>query len=726
MKIKKIIITVAVTFALFSASALTKLKLSNGILLNFEGCSDGSIRFEATAKKSKSPAKQYELKKSSAQEQFVKTGDTTYSWNQYQIEILENGYKLSVSEKPLYTSTFEEDSKSLKEKRKWSTAREFYGFGEASRSTVLNDQLFTIYNESKYGDHAYVFIPFYVTDEGTSVYYNAGGKDKIYFQAENTNEQYATEYKRIECFVRQNSSISESISKFYKETESTCLLPKWAYGYIQSKYGYESADEVINLINTFEEKNIPLDAVVLDLFWFDQMGDISWTGEGFKDHEKLTSLMKEKNIRLITITEPFFAKKSKNYDELLNAGLLCKDTNGKTAVWNDWWTLKKDNGGSLFNPLGKKAADFMGKKYSDMINSGIDGFWTDLGEPERAPANIKYNKMEEKVFHNYYNYYWSKALYDGVKKSFPDKRLFILSRSAYTGSGKFNVSVWSGDVSASWSSLSNQVAYGVNAGICGLPYWGSDVGGFTNPNTSSPELFVRWHQFGAFTPVYRAHGSEAPREPWIFTEKEEKIVSDLIRTRKTLLPYIYSTACQTLDGIPMMRGMFTEDEKTPLEFKDKQYMFGDAFLICPITEEISYSNTKTYYLPEGTWYNFWDNKKTYSKGQTFTVKAVLENCPVFVKAGSIIPAEKDGKTEIRLYPENGISNSFTLYDDDGETDQYKNGKYGKITFTLEGKKLSAVSSGDDSFIQKEFILNVIPSNKKITITLEQLKNGIEL
>ena len=183
---------------------------------------------------------------------------------------------------------------------------------------------------------------------------------------------------------------------------------------------------------------------------------------------------KENGVKLVTITEPFFTTASVNFDELMSKDLLCKNQKGKVALWHDWWCIGARDAG-IFNPLGKNAASFMGDKYSSMLDSGIEGFWTDLGEPEKVPADLKYGKYAEQDFHNYYNYYWSKALYEGVHAKYPNRRLFIMSRSATTGSGKFNVSVWSGDASVSWPSLSNQMAYGLNAGVSGLPYWGSDI-----------------------------------------------------------------------------------------------------------------------------------------------------------------------------------------------------------------------------------------------------------
>ncbi len=719
--------------ALFAAAmplfSSVKVKFESGIALEFEACADGSVRFEAlgTGGRAKAPVREFELKREPASTDFEKQADGTYSWNGYEVRVLEGGYTLSFNKKPLYTSTFNEDKNLLREIRNWISAREFYGFGEASRFVSLRNQSFTIYNESKYGDHAYVFIPFYVTDESTAVYYNANGRDKIYFQDDADAQVYRSEYFRIENFVRQDTSAKESVQKFYAETETACLLPRWAYGYIQSKYGYESSEEVVDLVKEFKKYDIPLSAVVLDLYWFGKMGDISWTAERFADYKAMDSFMEENGVKLITITEPFFTDQCVNFKELKSAGLLCKDTKGKIKLWHDWWCLD-DKLSGIFNPLGKKAAAFMGKKYSQMLESGIEGFWTDLGEPEHVPADLMYGKYAEQDFHNYYNVYWSKALFEGVHAIAPDRRLFIMSRSAGTGSGKYNVSVWSGDVSVSWPALGSQVAYGVNAGLCGLPYWGSDVGGFVQKE-SPAELYVRWQQFGAFTPVYRAHGT-GPREPFAYPQKEREIVADLIRTREQLLPYVYSTARQTMSGVPMMRAMFYEDAATPREFMQNQFMFGDAFLVAPIYREAAAEKERTLYLPAGNWYDFYTNQKVEAgNGKAITVKAVLEHIPVYVKEGSIVPLKKDGADFLYVYAADGVNASFTLYNDDGETERYKSGDFGELFLTLNGRHLIAELRGNSAYIPSEFSIAVPDSKNTFAVrrvTIAELEKGVDL
>jgi oligosaccharide 4-alpha-D-glucosyltransferase len=711
---KKNILCLLVSVLLMLSASAEKIRLDDSITVSFDGCEDGSIMIDAAASHGKSAAPELELHKKRAEHSFTRNRNRSLVWNSYTVIPSGTGYTLTYDGNELYTAEFEDTGRTLREYRTWKTARSFYGFGEASRTADLSGQYVSIYNESKYGDHAYLVIPFYFTDSASSVYYLAGGKDQILFQSADNPETYTSPYRRIACYVRQNKDAQEAVQNFYAASDPGCMLPRWAFGFIQSKYGYKTQQEVIDVVNGFRERKLPLDAVVLDLYWFRKMGDISWTSPSFPDPRSLDAFLESNGVKLITITEPFFTESSVNFAELKREDALCRDTSGKIQLWSDWWCLG-DRQGGLFNPLSENASSFAGDRYSAMLDSGIDGFWTDLGEPEKAPASTMYGKYRETEFHNYYNLYWTKAVYDGIKARFPDKRLFFLSRSGYTGSGAYGVSVWSGDVAVSWTALSQQIAYGINAGISGLPYWGSDVGGFSQPGTK-PELFVRWHEFGAFTPVYRAHGT-GPREPWIFTDSETDIIRKYLEMRRSLLPYIYSAARQTMSGIPVMRPMIFEDAHAPSSCMGTQYMFGDSLLAAPVTQEGAVS--RTVWLPSGTWYEAGallgiDNScGMIEGGREITADAPLGSIPVYAKQGAVIPLVKNGKTVLFILPAAGVKHTFTLYSDDGETEQYRQGAYAETTFTLDGMTISAAVTGRKEFAPETVTL-MVPSSVPVT------------
>lgn len=684
---------------------------------SFYGNSDGSVFIDVHTKDYNVPTQDFELASKMELEEF-KFNKTEGNWNNYTVSITNNTYTMFESGNPVYTSEFSYSSDNLVEKRVWYSANEYYGFGESSTSMNLAGQQFKIFNESKYGNQAFLFIPYYVTNESDGVYYEANGKDVITFQSDKKyGQRYSSSSGRIASFYWKSSSIKENVTTFYKMSNSYSLLPKWAYGFIQSKYGYKNQQEVVDLVNEFDKRNIPLSGVVLDLYWFEKMGDIYWNEKAFPDPKGLNDFMEEKGVKLITITEPFYTNKCINHDDFLEKDFFGKSESGNVVYWNAWWCLG-DPKGAIINPLHPDASKILGEKYAKMLDSGIDGFWTDLGEPESAPSRVMFNNITENQFHNYFNYFWSKAIYDGVTQIYPDKRLFMLSRSAYTGSTQFNVSVWSGDVAVSFPSLQKQIVLGLTAGMSGLPYWGSDVGGFT-PEKFDDELLVRWYQFGAFTPVFRAHGT-GPREPWASTEENTKIISKYINYRMNILPYTYSLAWEAnTKGIPMMRPLFFEQSNIDVKYLDSEYYYGPYILSAPITVSKRNAKTKEVYLPTGNWYDF-ETLKRFEGDKTYTFETSMENFPLFIKEDAIIPMQSNGKDILFVIPTEKSKSEFVWYEDDGETNNYKTkNEYVEIKCSLDGMKLNI--SGID---KEREITVVIPNSVSVKTSGWQKKDKV--
>jgi alpha-glucosidase (family GH31 glycosyl hydrolase) len=670
----------------------------------FSGSSSGWVSVKASVKNGSVPGSNFMLCPPSDAKNFVFNGQKGV-WKEYAVTVSENAYTLFFRGKKIYTSEFKTARNRVQEYRTWYYADDFYGLGQMSRSLSLKNQTFILYNIAKYGDQTYVAVPFYTTDEGSAVYYNAASKDSIIFPGQKKDAIcYQSGTGCIESFYKQCGSVKNAVSEFYAFSSSGSLLPRWAFGFIQSKYGYRNADEVKNLVTGFENRKIPLSAVVLDLYWFKHMGDLDWNRQEFPDPEGLDLWLEKKGIKLIAISEPFLTTASSHYDDFKKLGMLGTGNDGTPVTWHDWWCFD-DSAGSVLNPLDDDAQRELGKIYTHMLDTGIDGFWTDLGEPESVPSSVLFDGVPESVFHNYYNYYWTKAIHSGVADNRPDYRQFILSRSAYTGSSAYNASTWSGDVSVSFESLAKQPALGMEAGMSGLPFWGSDVGGFT-PERIQEELFVRWYQFGAFTPVFRAHGTGS-REPWTGTAEDCSIISSVIRTRYRLLPYIYSIAHEASLGVPMMRPMIYESAKVPASYLDTQYMFGPAILVAPVTKPAADTPVKNVWLPSGSWYNFYTLEKTTGK-RTVTVPVDRQTIPVFVKAGAVIPLDLNTDTGVPgngkqtsaasdlallLTPEKGVKVTFILYEDDGVTNKYLHGAYTETVFALNGMHLSVKYSG---------------------------------
>jgi alpha-glucosidase (family GH31 glycosyl hydrolase) len=315
-----------------------------------------------------------------------------------------------------------------------------------------------------------------------------------------------------------------------------------------------------------------------------------------------------------------------------------------------------------------------------LIKLGVDGWWLDLNEPENEFDDFLYHKGDRFKVHNDYAFILQNFIAAGYKKKFPDKRLFLLSRSGTAGMQRNSVAHWSGDVSATWDDLRYQINAAVCTGFSGLPLWASDTGGFATPTT--PELYLRWMQFSVFTPMIRPHAANMPREPWMFGKKVEKLSIKSIKLHYMLMPYLYSTCYQaTVTGKPIMRAMafeFPEDKN--VRNMDTQYMFGDSLLVAPVFEQGA--KYRKLYLPEGTWTDFFTGEK-HVGGKEIKVRLDWKSIPVFVRPGGIIPIDprgvssKDGlpeEIELVINPA-GTPAVFSLYEDDGETNDYKKGKY---------------------------------------------------
>lgn len=674
-------------------------------------CEENYLKIEAVGKKHTAPAKQLELNIPEIQTDSAFTlTDGEFQYKNYKIKKEKDGYSLLVNEELRYRSVFYYEDGEIEEERYYPDNQGYYGFGQVSKTLDLSGNRLVIYHEPVYGDQTYLYIPFYLTDQKGSVYYNANGYDKIKFPKNQEDPVvYSSDTGRISSYYRDNNTYQEAVSSFYQISNSSSLPPKWAFGFIQSKYGYKNSKEIIDLVETFQQKKIQLSSIVLDLYWFKKMGDLDWNKENFPDPKALDTYLEENGVKLIAISEPFFTVDSLCYEEFSKKDFFAKDKNGKIVKWNDWWCFDSPSG-SVINPLHKEAKKLLGNKYIQMMESGIDGFWTDLGEPERVPATALFNGMEERFFHNYFNREWSKIIHASIKEKFPDRRLFILSRSGYTGSGQYGVSTWSGDVPTSFQGLQQQIVQGVSSGLSGFTYWGSDVGGFT-PAYSSPELMIRWYQFGVFTPIFRAHGTGS-REPWSAGEEAEKILKQQIDLRYQLLPYIYSIARTSYqDGIPMMRPLFflESGEKFPQKYLNTQYLYGPSFLIAPVTQEMIFSNEKKIYLPRGNWYDF-ETLGKWDGGQEYTLKVKKESIPVFLREGSIIPMDYQGKKALLLIPADGIKSDFVYYDDDGETEKYKTGEYEEISYHLDGFTLT-IESKDPKNLTGELLL-LLPEKTK--------------
>jgi len=483
----------------------------------------------------------------------------------------------------------------------------------------------------------------------------------------------------------------------------TPLPPLYALGYIQCKQRYTTQDEVMAVAKTYREKNYPCDLLVVDWYHWKILGDMNFDPEFWPDPEGMNKELTEMGYHVMISCWPRFMKESQNYDELESNKWYMTDGDGKTV-----YGTPKDKRGALIDTTNPDA----GRWYWDKIHEnygkkGFSSWWTDENEPDISPHQHHLHAGTGARCHNVYPMTHSKALYEGHRKDRED-RCYILSRSAWYGAQRSGTTFWSSDIYPTWDVFARQIPTALNFCMSGFAWWSSDIGGWQpneydggwGPKHDNPdllldttdvsddipqnaeeyaEMYVRWFQFGAFCPSFRAHGTRPENEVWSYGKDAEKIMADYLELRYRLLPYIYSQARETnLHGTPILRPLWYDfpDDNASYAIKD-QYMFGPSFLVAPVTaKELTSRNV---YLPAGTdWYDFWTGARL-SGGQTIEAEAPLEKLPLFVPAGSIIPMgeviQHTGipQRDIKLHVYEGKDVQFDLYQDDGISYAYENG-----------------------------------------------------
>jgi alpha-D-xyloside xylohydrolase len=418
----------------------------------------------------------------------------------------------------------------------------------------------------------------------------------------------------------------------------------------------------------------------------------------------MSALHDDLHAQLMISVWPKFNTGTKNYEEMNKQGFLF--TNNVKKKRKDWVGIGYEN--TFYDPFNEEAGKLFWKQIDERLNKiGIDAWWLDATEPDMH-SNLSIGARKENMsetglgsgerYFNAYSLMNSKSVYEGQRKSSPDKRVFILTRSAYAGQQRYGAATWSGDIVSRWSDFEDQIATGINFSLSGIPYWTMDIGGFAVENRyynltgetqkEWRELNTRWFQFGVFCPLFRSHGQYPFREIYNIAPEGTKEYESMVyyaKLRYRLMPYIYSLAGHSyFNDYTIMRGLVM-DFNHDLKVKDiaDQYMFGPSLLVNPVYEYKSTS--REVYLPEGKgWYDFYTGEY-FKGGQTLAVNAPLERMPLFVKAGSILPAgpeieytDEKPADPITLYIFPGADATFTLYEDENTNYNYEKGQFATI------------------------------------------------
>lgn len=473
------------------------------------------------------------------------------------------------------------------------------------------------------------------------------------------------------------------IENFTQLTGRQPLPPRWAMGNFASRFGYQSEKETRQTVQKFIQQDFPLDAVVLDLYWFGpdvkgHMGNLDWDRETFPNPEKMIDDFKQKGVNTIVITEPFVLTTSKKWQSAVANNALATQSNGKPYVYDFFF----GNSG-LVDVFSDSGQDWFSQAYGQLFEQGVAGWWGDLGEPEVHPPGAIHKEQGMSVtadeIHNAYGHKWAQMVFNHQQQISSDTRPMIMMRSGFIGSQRYGMIPWTGDVSRSWDGLSPQVELSLQMSLFGLAYTHSDLGGFAGGEVFDSEMYIRWLQYGVFQPVYRPHGQQdIPPEPVFHDSHTQNIVRKYIKLRYQLLPYNYSLVYEnSLSGMPLMRPMMFEDETNPDWFDiADQYLWGDSFLIKPVTQ--GKSTKVTMVLPKGYWFDFW-NDKLYQGQQNVELKTDLKHLPVLVRAGAFIPMIEPIQStslyssqalNLHYYDHHSVEQSSgQMFEDDGKNPQ---------------------------------------------------------
>jgi alpha-D-xyloside xylohydrolase len=487
--------------------------------------------------------------------------------------------------------------------------------------------------------------------------------------------------KSVDYYFLYGPEMDDIVHLYRNLTGHAPMLPRWAYGFIQSKDRYNSLDEIETIAQRYRSEHIPVDAIVQDWYWWKHKGDPVFN-ENYHDVAADLQHLHADHIHTMISTWPMLDTTSDTYKQMDAAHLLIGDSHSYDAS----------------NPRARDL--FWSSLNGKLFAQGWDSFWLDSSEPEQFLPLGGDAVLTDKtlaigngaLYTNVFPLLHNEGIQDHWRQATDAKRVFLLSRSAFLGQQRVGGTVWSGDVFSSFWALSRQLPAGLNYALSGMPYWATDIGGYfplydgQSDEPAYQELYLRWFQFGVFCPIFRTHGHRPHNELWSYPAIESSLIQyDNLRYR--LMPYIYSLAARVSTGdYTLERPLVMDFRADPNTWNiGDQFLFGPALLINPVTE--AGATERRIYLPKGLWYDFWTGE-TKQGGMHLQVPAPLDRIPVYVRAGSILPLgpeeqyaneHPNGPIELRLYP--GADGSFTLYQDEGDTYNYEKGQSSIVPIT---------------------------------------------
>ena len=584
----------------------------------------------------------------------------------------------------------------------------YYGLGQHQQGFLdLRDHRIKCWHDYDEIGGETVCVPFMVSSRNYGLIWDNASKSTIDLGFNLQNVWSSEVGDRVSFFVIVGDNSDEVYEGYRQLTGVTPILPKAAYGYIQSKAIYPTQDQLMAVAKGYRDRNLPLDVLVVDFLNMTRQGEMDLDPARWPDAAAMNKQLESMGITTLISVWPHFSPGTRYYDMLQQKGWLIHKADGTPDFGNFEEVI-----GPNIDTTNPDAARWWWEAIRDRYVKpfGFRYIWLDETEPDIDPAKDFFYVGSGTRYFNVYPLFHTASVYEGFRRDFGDsRRVMILARAAYLGAQRNGTVFWSSDIRASWDMLKRSIPTGLNFTASGMPYWDTDIAGFFSPSIplnyraahrplvdssdaqdnvdhyeDYPELFVRWFQWGVFQPITRAHGEREHNEVWAYGKEAEAILEKYLRLRYQLLPYIYSLAYRAYQtGAPYTRALFMDFPNDPnvTDIGD-EYMFGPALLVAPVTEQGAVS--RKVYLPAGTdWYNYWTNERLKG-GQSVEVSAPIDTIPLFVRAGSIVPLGSEilstdqPQSVARVLVYAGADGEFTLYNDDGRTYAYEKGN-SKIT-----------------------------------------------
>ncbi|REL32016.1 glycoside hydrolase family 31 protein [Thalassotalea euphylliae] len=543
-----------------------------------------------------------------------------------------------------------------------------------------------LYNKAHYGyttesSQMYYSLPAVLSSKKYMLLFDNSATGELDLDSSATNTvKLSAVGGRASYIVVADNSYPALVKNYVELTGKQPLPPRWSLGNFASRFGYHNQLEVYDVVERFKQEDMPLDALVLDLYWFGKdikghMGNLAWDRTAFPTPEKMIADLSADGVNTVVITEPFILSTSNRWLKAVENQALALNSAGEPYRFDFYF----GNTG-LVDVFNEQGTQWFNQAYERLAEQGVTGWWGDLGEPEVHPDDILHtladgSQVRGDNVHNVYGHKWAEMVYQKSLELVPNQRPMVMMRSGFLGSQRYGMIPWTGDVSRSWGGLKPQVELSLQMSLFGLAYTHSDLGGFAGGEAFDAEMYTRWLQYGVFQPVYRPHAQEhiAP-EPVFHDEETKRIVREFIKLRYRLLPYNYTLAFDnTTTGMPLMRPLMFENEQD-LSLIDEQntYLWGDAFLVTPVTQAGAAQVDVNF--PDGVWFDYFTGQLV-TGGEVKAYPVSLSSLPVFVRAGSFVPTTTDientkaynpNQFNLNYYYHDSIANSTgQLYQDDG-------------------------------------------------------------